>query len=113
MTLVSSGVIHLDIGVPTILFTATTHIPGIIGGQINANPLGNVNDIVDVQLQVKYSSGGGFVNASVISFKQSDEICWFTPIEASFGYQIILTLRTGSPSIAADLDFIMQSTSVT
>lgn len=112
MTLVTNGSVVLLQGTSKELFIATSEIPSIIGGHIDANALSNSDDIVEVQLEVKYSSGGSFFDAGKISFKKSDEICWFTPIEASFGYKLTLLLTNEGTSSNATLDFVIQATPV-
>lgn len=114
MTEIDNGTVDLPNNNQVTLFEASAlQIPAIIGGHIDANALDDADDIIDIQLQVKYTSGGAFFNAGTVSFKKSDQICWFTPLESSFGYKILITLRVGSPTGNAALAFVIQSTVVT
>lgn len=114
MTVVEVGTKNLNNNVQQLLFDADDLglVPSIIGGHIDATSLLDPDDIIEIQLKVRYTDGGSFFDAGVLTYKQSDEICWFTPIEISFGYQLFITLVAGSPSSTADLPFLIQATAV-
>jgi len=114
MTVVQVGTKNLNNNVQQLLFDADDLglIPSIIGGHIDATSLLDPDDIIEIQLRVRYTEGGSFFDAGVLTFKKADEICWFTPVEFSFGYKILITLVAGSPSTTADLPFLIQATAV-
>jgi len=114
MTVVQVGTKVLTDNTQQLLFDADDLglVPSIIGGHIDASNLGDPDDIIEIQLFVRYTDGGGFFDAGTLTYKKADEICWFTPIEISFGYQIFITLVTGSPSATVSLPFLIQATAV-
>lgn len=105
----TSGNVVLVRGVPQTLFEETvgTNLPGIFGGKVDLNALANVADEVNIKLEVKYSSGGSFIDAEATTYKQADKIFRLTPVEESFGYKLTIELLAVSPSAGATLAFVI------
>jgi len=112
MVIALEGSIVLAKGVAQILFTASAgELPGLFSGKIDLNALSNAADEIKITLQVKYTSGGGFVQAEEPADSlQADKILRLTPVEETYGYQITLELLAASPSANATLPFIVLRT---
>lgn len=97
-------------GVPQDIFEASApELPGFFSGKLDLNALTNAADEIQVKLQVKYTSGGGYVNAEepTLAAKQADKIFRFTPVEETYGYKLIGELLAASPSTTATLDILV------
>lgn len=108
MGVLDNDTIVLLKGVPKILFTATAGvIPGLFAGKVNANSITDAGDTVKMTMQVKYTSGGAFVEAEFKEFVQADKIIRMTPVEENFGYQITLELLNSSVSASVSLEYVV------
>jgi len=113
MAILEEGTINLVKGTPKTLFEATIAQLGILGGHIDLTSLLDADDLIDVQLQLKYTSSGAYFNAGNPSpSKQIDQTFYLTPLEASFGYLVTVTLTSDSVSATADLPYVIQKTDV-
>ena len=103
------GNVVLVRAVPQTLFeeTVAANLPGIFGGKVDLNALLLAADEVNIKLEVKYTSGGAFVNAENNTFKKGDVIYRLTPLEESYGYKLTIELLAASPSAGATLAFVI------
>ena len=108
------GNVVLVKAVPQTLFEETVgaNLPGIFGGKVDLNALANAADEVNIKLEVKYTSGGSFVDAESTTYKQADKIFRLTPLEESYGYKLTIELLAASPSAGATLAFVITRSSV-
>lgn len=96
--------------VPLTIFEATAlQLPGFFSGMMDLTQLTDIADVMELKLQVKYSSGGTFRDTEEPSLaaKRTDNIFRFTPVEQTHGYKLIGTLLAASPSATATLEVII------
>ncbi len=97
-------------GTPLTIFEASApQLPGYFSGHMDLTQLLDANDEINVELQVKYSSGGTYRNAQKPTqpSKQADNIFEFTPVEHVYGYKLIGELLAASPSATATLEVLV------
>ena len=84
-------------------------LPGFFSGMLDLTQLTNAADEMELRLQVKYSSGGTYIDAEqpTLIAKQSDKIFRFTPVEQTYGYKILGLLNNTGPSASATLELIV------
>lgn len=109
MTVVAEGDLVLVRGVPQVFFTATAlQLPGVFDGKVDLNALPDIDDIVKISLQTKYTFIGSFLPAEDNeTFQQADRIARITPTPEPYGYELTIELLAASPSANATLAFLI------
>lgn len=110
MAVVLETTLVLAKGVPQVVYTALpAALPGYFGGKMNLIPMPDADDIVNVSVRVKYTSGGAFVAAEPVIplVKKDSQIFRFTPTEETYGYEVTVELDAASISASVSLPIIL------